>query len=102
MGNGETPELGPVTGGRRVVELIDMEGVKLGTENEVTLRVGAIVGRVPDKVKVLLKAVLSGIVRDVLVVGTGTGTTETVVETVAMEGLPPALVRIWVLVPLVT
>lgn len=123
MGRGGKPELGPVTGGRRVVELADMVGVRLGTEKEVRFEVGAKVGRVPDEAKVLervsdelklgvgwealgtlLVAVLSRIVMVVLVVGSEVGMTETVEETVAVGGLPglPALVRTRVLVPVVT
>lgn len=102
----------------------DMLGIKLGTENEVRLRVGAMVGRVPDEPKMveresdvlrlaldgeildlgvptLLEPVLRGTVTDAFVLGIGVGITETVDETVAVPGLP-ALVRIWVLVPEVT
>ncbi|KAL8938070.1 MAG: hypothetical protein Q9211_003383, partial [Gyalolechia sp. 1 TL-2023] len=116
--------LGPVTGGARVVEFKEMLGVKLGTEYEVSLSVGAMVGPVPDEPKrveresdelevvlgskplgpdvpTLLGPVLSGTAADVFVLGIGVGITERVDETVTGPGLP-ALVRNLVVVPEVT
>lgn len=118
------PELGPVTGDRRVVEFKEILGVRLGTEYEVMFSVGAMVGPVLDgpkrveresdelevtlgseplgpEVPTMLGPVLSGTSTDVFVVGIGVGMTERVDETVTVPGLP-ALVRNLVVVPEVT
>lgn len=107
--------------------LVDRVGVKLGTDKEVELMVGAMVGGVRDEDRViesvseelkpeldgnplmvavptLIEAVLSGIITEVSVLGSGVGSTETVEETVTVAGggALPALVRSTVLVPVVT
>lgn len=114
---GRNPELGPATVGRRVVELTEFVGARLGAENVVILRVDAIVGRVPDDAKVLdkesdelelriegktmLGPVPIGAVTEGAVVRGGVGITEMVDRTETVPGLP-CRVRVWVVVPVVT
>ncbi|KAL8736766.1 MAG: hypothetical protein Q9166_000132 [cf. Caloplaca sp. 2 TL-2023] len=123
VGTGGKTELGPVTVGKRVVELKETVGVRL--KKEVKLRVGAIVGRVPDEAKVFerdtnelklgiegetleirepttLEPVPVGTVTDGIVVEGGMGMTETVDEIVVDGGGLPCRVRTWVVVPVVT
>ncbi|KAL8909129.1 MAG: hypothetical protein Q9171_005196 [Xanthocarpia ochracea] len=130
VGSGGNPELARVVKlvlavGRRVVELTDIVGLRLGTEKLVILRVGAMVGRVPDEAKVLerdrevlkpgidgeklelrdptmLEPVPIADVTDGTLVEGGTGVTEMVDEVVVGAGGLTWRVRSWVVVPVVT
>lgn len=108
-----------------MVKFVKTLEVKFGTEYEVPLSVGAMVGPVPEgpkrveresdefevavgskllgpDVPRLIGPVLIGITTDVFVLGNGMGMTERVDVTVIGLGIPPALVRTLVVVPDVT